>query len=106
MAWIYLLTASIFEITWAVSLKYTNGFTRLWPTVINLIAMVGGIYLLSQAEKTIPVGTAYAVWTGIGAVGTAVLGIIFFGESRDLLRIICLTLIIAGIAGLKLTSAH
>lgn len=106
MAWFFLFIAGIFEVGWAVGLKYTEGFTRLWPSAGTVLAMIASFVFLSQALKTLPVGTAYAVWTGIGAVGTAAAGIFLFGESRDLLRIVCLFLIIAGIAGLKLTSAH
>ena len=106
MAWFFLFIAGIFEIGWAVGLKYTEGFTKLWPSVGTVLAMIVSFLFLSHALKTLPVGTAYAVWTGIGAVGTALAGIFFFGESREVLRIICLLLIVAGIAGLKLTSAH
>lgn len=106
MAWFFLFIAGIFEIGWAVGLKYTEGFTKLWPSVGTLLAMIASFLFLSHALKTLPLGTAYAVWTGIGAVGTALAGIFFFGESREVLRIICLLLIVAGIAGLKLTSAH
>ena len=101
MAWIYLIVAGLLEIVWAIGLKYTEGFTRLWPSVVTLGAMFFSFALLSQALKTIPVGTGYAVWTGIGAAGTAVIGMIFLGESREALRIICLALIVAGVFGLK-----
>ena len=106
MAWVYLVIAGIFEMVWAVGLKYTEGFTRLLPSVATIAAMVLSFVFLSQALKSLPVGTAYAVWTGIGAAGTAVLGIVLFGESRDILRILCLSLIVIGIIGLKLTSSH
>jgi quaternary ammonium compound-resistance protein SugE len=104
MAWIYLFLAGLFECGWAIGLKYTEGFTRLTPSLLTVAAMAISFLLLSTAMKTIPVGTAYAVWTGIGAVGVAVLGMILFGESRDILRIISLMLIICGIIGLKLVS--
>jgi quaternary ammonium compound-resistance protein SugE len=106
MAWVYLVIAGIFEMVWAVGLKYTEGFTRLLPSAATIAAMVLSFVFLSQALKSLPVGTAYAVWTGIGAAGTAVLGIVLFGESRDVLRILCLSLIVIGIIGLKLTSSH
>ncbi len=104
MAWFYLIIAGLFEIVWAVGLKYSEGFTRLYPSIGTVIAMIISFYFLAQGLKVIPVGTAYAVWTGIGAVGTAILGMILFNESRDLLRISCILLIIAGIIGLKLVS--
>jgi quaternary ammonium compound-resistance protein SugE len=104
MAWIYLIVAGLFECGWAIGLKYTDGFTRLIPSVLTVAAMAISFWLLSTAMKTIPVGTAYAVWTGIGAVGVAMLGMILFGESRDILRIISLLLIVSGIVGLKLVS--
>ena len=106
MAWIYLLIAGVLEIMWAIGLKYTEGFSRLWPSVGTLAAMVVSFFFLSQALKTLPVGTAYAVWTGIGAVGTAILGIFIFGESSDWKRIVCIFLIVSGIVGLKLFSAE
>ena len=89
---------------WAVGLKYTGGFTKLWPSIFTLVAMVASFLLLSQSLKTLPIGTAYAVWTGIGAVGTAILGIILFAEPRDVPRLLCILLIVVGIAGLRLTS--
>ncbi|MBT8126077.1 MAG: quaternary ammonium compound efflux SMR transporter SugE [Gammaproteobacteria bacterium] len=104
MAWIYLILAGLFECGWAIGLKYTEGFTRLTPSLLTVAAMAISFLLLSTAMKTIPVGTAYAVWTGIGAVGVAILGMILFGESRDVLRIISLMLIVFGIIGLKLVS--
>lgn len=106
MSWFYLVIAGLFEIVWAIGLKYTEGFTRLWASLITLTAMIVSFYFLSVALKTLPVGTAYAIWTGIGATGTAILGIILFNEPRDVARIICIGLIVAGIVGLKLTSAH
>ena len=104
MAWIWLAVAGAFEIVWAIGLKYTQGFTRLVPTVITIASMALSVGLLGLALRDLPVGTAYAVWTGIGTIGTAVLGIILFGESADPLRIACIGLILAGIAGLKLAS--
>lgn len=104
MAWIYLVVAGVMEITWAIGLKYTEGFTKLWPSLVTVAAMVVSFFLLSLALKTLSVGTAYAIWTGIGAVGTASVGILLFGESRELTRLLCIFLIIAGIVGLKLTS--
>ena len=104
MAWVYLVIAGFFEIGFALGLKYSEGFSRLWPTVG--MAVAGGIsfYLLSIAMKSLPVGTAYAVWTGIGAAGTVVLGILFLKESSDLIRLISITLIIVGVAGLRFSS--
>jgi quaternary ammonium compound-resistance protein SugE len=104
MAWIYLFIAGLFEVGWAIGLKYTDGFTKLWPSVGTIIAMIISFYFLSTAVKTIPIGTGYAVWTGIGAVGTALLGIILFGESKEFVRILCILLIVAGIVGLKIFS--
>jgi quaternary ammonium compound-resistance protein SugE len=101
MDWFFLVIAGLFETGWAIGLKYTEGFTRLWPSVWTIAAMIVSFALLSNALKTIPVGTGYAVWTGIGAVGTAILGIAFFNESRDWQRVFCIFLIVAGIAGLK-----
>jgi len=104
MAWIYLFVAGLLEIFWAVSLKYTDGFSKLWPSVTTGVGMVASFYFLAQALKTIPIGTGYAVWTGIGAAGTAILGIILFSESASLSRLACIGLILAGIIGLKATS--
>lgn len=104
MAWIYLIIAGLLEIGWAIGLKYTEGFSRFWPSVATASAMAGSFSLLSVALKTIPVGTAYAVWTGIGAAGTAAFGMLFLGESREVARIVCIVLIIAGGVGLKLAS--
>ncbi|HAR98297.1 MAG TPA: quaternary ammonium compound-resistance protein SugE [Syntrophus sp. (in: bacteria)] len=104
MAWIYLLIAGLMETAWAVGLKYTAGFTKLWPSLWTLAGMAISFYFLSLALKTIPIGTGYAVWTGIGAVGTAILGIVLFGESHSVTRILCIAMIVAGIAGLRLAS--
>jgi quaternary ammonium compound-resistance protein SugE len=104
MAWLYLVIAGLLEVGWAIGLKYTQGFSRLWPSVATLACMAVSFAFLSLALKTIPVGTGYAVWTGIGAVGTAIVGMIVLGESREVARLVCLGLIIAGIVGLKLVS--
>ncbi len=104
MAWILLLIAGLLEVGWAIGLKYTEGFTRPWPSALTLAAMVGSVILLGIAMKSLPVGTSYAVWVGIGAVGTAILGIILFGESANAGRLASLGLIVAGIVGLKLTT--
>ena len=102
MAWIYLFIAGVFEIGWAIGLKYTHGFTKLVPTVLTLASMAASLGLLGLALKTLPVGTAYAIWTGIGTVGTAILGIYLLGEPSTVLRLGCILLIVAGIIGLKL----
>ncbi len=104
MVWLVLFLAGLSEVCWAVGLKYTEGFTRLWPTVGTVAAMAISFGLLSQAMKTLPLGTAYAIWTGIGAVGTALVGIVLFGESANPARLACIGLIAAGIVGLKLAT--
>ncbi|MDX9924186.1 MAG: multidrug efflux SMR transporter [Ignavibacteriaceae bacterium] len=104
MYWIYILIAAAFEISWAVGLKYSNGFTNLKASIFTVITMVLSYIFLSLGVKGLPIGTAYAVWTGIGAVGTALYGILFFNESKEVLRILFLLLIVAGIIGLKFTS--
>jgi len=101
MAWTNLIIAGLLEIGWAVGLKYTEGFSRLWPSVVTIGAMIASFALLAQALKTIPIGTGYAVWTGIGAAGTALVGMAFLGESREVLRIVCIVLIVAGVLGLR-----
>ena len=106
MNWIYLIIAGLLEIGWAIGLKYTEGWTKLLPSVLTGLTMLASFYFLSLALKTLPIGTAYAVWTGIGTVGAAVLGMILFNEPRDFARILCILLIIGGIAGLKVTSAQ
>jgi quaternary ammonium compound-resistance protein SugE len=104
MAWLFLLIAGLLEIGWAIGLKYTDGFSRLWPSVWTIAAMTFSVIFLGIALRSLPVGTGYAVWVGIGAVGTAILGIILFDESRDPLRLVCLGLIVAGVIGLKLVT--
>lgn len=104
MAWTYLLIAGLLEIIWAIGLKYTEGFTRLVPSAITIAGMVASVWFLALALKTLPVGTGYAVWTGIGAVGTAILGMILFGEPATLMRLASIGLIVAGIMGLKFLS--
>lgn len=101
-AWLILFIAGLCEVAWAVGLKYTEGFSRLGPSLATVAAMVVSVALLGWSLKTLPLGTAYAVWTGIGAVGTAILGMILFGESREAARLLCIVLIVAGIVGLKL----
>ena len=105
MAWVLLVVAGLFEVVWAIGLKYTEGFTRLWPSVGTVAAMTASVVLLGLAMRTLPVGTAYAVWTGIGAVGTVILGIVLFAEPAGAARLVCVGLIVAGILGLKLTHA-
>ena len=102
MAWALLVAAGILEIGWAVGLKYTEGFTRLWPSVWTIAAMIVSMYMLALAARTLPIGTAYAVWVGIGAAGALILGIVLLGEPRSLARMACVGLIIAGVIGLKL----
>jgi quaternary ammonium compound-resistance protein SugE len=104
MAWFYLVVAGIFEIGWAIGLKYTEGFSRLWPSVGTVIAMTLSFWFLALSLRTIPIGTGYAVWTGIGATGTAILGMFLFEESSDLQRVLSIGAIVAGIVGLKLAS--
>lgn len=104
MAWIWLVVAGVFEVVWAIGLKYTEGFTRVAPSAVTLVAMAASVYFLALAVRTIPIGTVYAVWTGIGAVGVAILGMVLFNEPRTMLRIGCILLIVAGIVGLKVFS--
>ena len=105
MAWVYLLLAGVFEIGFAIGLKYTEGFTRLWPSVGTVVSAAISLWLLTQALKAIPLGTAYAIWTGIGALGVATLGIVLFSESASPARLLCIAVIVAGVVGLKLASA-
>ncbi len=102
--WLYLAAAGVLEIAWAVGLKFTHGFTRFWPSVWTIGSMAVSLYLLSLAVRSLPIGTAYAVWTGIGAAGTAIAGMLFLGEPREWVKVLCIFLILAGIAGLKLFS--
>ena len=102
--WLLLVVAGILEIGWAVGLKYADGFTRFWPSVGTISAMVVSMFLLAQAARGLPIGTAYAVWTGIGAAGTAIVGMLLLGESREWARLVCIFLIVAGVLGLKLAS--
>jgi quaternary ammonium compound-resistance protein SugE len=104
MAWLYLLIAGLLEVGWAIGLKYTEGFSRLWPSLATIAAMILSLGFLGLALKTLPVGTAYAIWTGIGAVGTAMLGIYLFAEPATAMRLACMGLIVAGIVGLKLAT--
>jgi quaternary ammonium compound-resistance protein SugE len=104
MSWILLVIAGLFEVGWAIGLKYTEGFTRLWPSLATLAAMAISFWLLGAAMKTLPVGTAYAVWVSVGAVGTVILGILLFNEPASVARIVSVLLIVAGIVGLKLSS--
>jgi quaternary ammonium compound-resistance protein SugE len=106
MAWFVLFLAGLLEIGWAVGLKYTAGFTRPLPTVLTVVSMVTSLGLLGLSLKTLPLGTAYAIWTGVGTLGTAVLGIALFGEEANVARLACIGLIVAGIVGLKLASSH
>jgi len=106
MAWFYLFLAGIFEVVWAIALKYSHGFTKLWPAVVTTVGMAISIYFLAQALKTLPIGVAYAVWTGIGAIGTVIFGMILFDESKDLIKIVFILFIVAGIVGLKIFSGN
>ena len=101
MPWVYLIVAGLFEIGWAIGLKYTDGFTKLTPSLLTVVSMIISLGLLGIALRDLPVGTAYAIWTGVGTVGTAVLGIVLFGEPATALRMACIALIVSGIAGLK-----
>jgi quaternary ammonium compound-resistance protein SugE len=105
MAWLVLVVAGLLEVVWAIGLKYTDGFTRLWPSVGTLFAMIASVWLLAVAMRWLPVGTAYSVWVGIGAVGTVILGIVLLGESADFARLASVALVVAGIVGLKLSAS-
>lgn len=104
MPWIHLIIAGLLEVAWAVGLKHTDGWTRPWPSALTAALMIASFFFLSLALRALPIGTAYAIWTGIGAVGTALVGIFVFGEPRTAARLACIVLIVAGIAGLKLTT--
>lgn len=104
MAWVYLFAAGLLEIVWAIGLKYSEGFTRPGPSAITLVALVASLLLLALALKGLPIGTAYAVWTGIGTLGTVIFGIVFFAESADMVRLACIGLIVIGLVGLKLVT--
>lgn len=104
MAWFYLVLAGALEVEWAIGLKYSQGFTKLIPSVLTILGMIASFYFLSLSLKNLPLGTAYAIWTGIGTIGTTILGVILFKEPIDIMRIICILLIVSGIIGLKLTS--
>jgi quaternary ammonium compound-resistance protein SugE len=106
MAWVYLIIAGLFEIVWAIALKYTFGFTRMIPSIITIAGMLVSFYFLSLGIKILPIGTAYAVWTGIGAAGTVIAGILFFNEPITILRVFFLLLLLVGLIGLKFTSGH
>ncbi len=105
MAWVILFFAGLFEITWAIGLKYTVGFTRLWPTLATLTAMIASFWLLAIAMKSLPIGTAYSIWVGIGAVGTVILGMMLFDEPATIARLVSIALVVVGILGLKLTAS-
>ncbi len=105
MPWLHLIIAGLLEVAWAIGLKQTDGWTRLWPSVFTALLMIASFFFLSLALRSLPLGTAYAIWTGIGAVGTALIGIYVFGEPRTAARLVCIVLIVAGIVGLKLTSS-
>lgn len=104
MAWLYLIVAGLLEVVWATAMKYSVGFTKLWPSVLTIVAMVASFGLLSQAMKEMPLGTAYGIWTGIGAVGAVIVGLLFMGEPATFWRLFFVTLILTGLVGLKLTS--
>ena len=104
MKWIYLIIAGLFEVWWAVELKFSEGFTRILPSILTIVGMILSFYFLSVSLKSLPLGTAYAIWTGIGTIGTVILGIVLFKEPLDIIRIICIIIIVSGIIGLKLTS--
>jgi quaternary ammonium compound-resistance protein SugE len=106
MAWLYLVIAGVFEVVWAISLKFSNGFTRLVPSSITIAGMIVSFYFLAVATKTLPIGTAYAAWTGIGAVGAIIIGTLFLDEPISLIRILFMIMILVGVLGLKFTSGH
>lgn len=104
MAWVYLLIAGILEVVWAVGMKYADGWTKLYPSIFTIVSMIIGFYFLSLAVKSLPLGTAYAIWTGIGTIGTVIYSVIYFKEPMDVVKAICILLIVSGIVGLKLFS--
>lgn len=104
MPWLWLIVAGLLEISWAVGLKYTDGFSKLWPSVVTVVLMLASFWCLAQAVKGLPLGTSYAIWTGIGAVGTAIAGIVLFKEPATVARLVCMVLIVGGIVGLKFTT--
>lgn len=104
MAWVFLLTAGLLEVVWATSMKYSDGFSRLWPSVLTIVAMIASFVLLSAAMKTLPLGTAYTIWTGIGAVGAFIVGILFLGEHLSLMRVLAAVLIVSGLVLMKLSA--
>lgn len=104
MAWVYLLIAGLLEVVWAVGMKYADGWTKLYPSIFTIVSMIIGFYFLSLAVKSLPLGTAYAIWTGIGTIGTVIYSVIYFKEPMDLVKAICILLIVSGIVGLKLFS--
>jgi len=106
VAWLFLIIAGVFEVLWAVGLKYSDSFTKFWPSVVTVVAMALSVLFLGRAVKVLPIGTAYAIWTGIGAVGVAIVGMIVFGESRAVIRLVCIGLIVVGVLGLKLFGTH
>ncbi|MDF2520968.1 MAG: putative small multidrug resistance protein [Clostridia bacterium] len=106
MEWFYLVVAGVFEVGWAIGLKYSQGFTKILPTIATIIGMAASFYFLSLSLKSLPLGTAYAIWTGIGTIGTVLLGVILFKEPFNIMRIVCIILIISGVIGLKLISNH
>ena len=105
MPWVHLIIAGLLEVAWAVGLKQTAGWTRLWPSLITVVLMIASFFFLSLALRTLPIGTAYAIWTGIGAIGTALIGLLIFDEPRTAARLVCILLIVAGVVGLKLASS-
>jgi len=105
MPWLHLIIAGLLEVAWAVGLKQTAGWTRLWPSLITVVLMIASFFFLSLALRTLPIGTAYAIWTGIGAIGTALIGLLIFDEPRTAARLVCILLIVAGVVGLKLASS-
>lgn len=106
MAWLYLIIAGLLEVVWATAMKYSEGFTKLWPSAVTIVAMLASFGLLSMAMKELPLGTAYGIWTGIGAVGAVIVGLVFMGEPATLQRLFFIALILIGLIGLKLSSSH